>query len=115
MEALRVEECRRFLAAARETDWLGLYVLALTAGLRPSEYLALKRSDIDGERPGISSAANGAAYIAGGLVPGSWAECRGEIWLACIWSDGRLGSVVGPLHGTRSGAPRKQAKIRAAA
>jgi integrase len=47
MEALSVEECRRFLAVARESHWFGLFALALTTGMRPSEYLALKWSDID--------------------------------------------------------------------
>ena len=41
MEALSVEECRRFLVAARGTEWFALYALALTTGMRPSEYLAL--------------------------------------------------------------------------
>ena len=50
MEALSVEECRRFLAAASESNWFGLFALALTTGMRPSEYLALKWNDIDWER-----------------------------------------------------------------
>jgi len=54
MEALSVDECRRFLAAARETEWFALYALALTTGMRPSEYLALKWSDIDWQRGAAS-------------------------------------------------------------
>ena len=54
MEALSVDECRRFLAAARETEWFPLYALALTTGMRPSEYLALKWSDIDWQRGAAS-------------------------------------------------------------
>ncbi|HWZ30751.1 MAG TPA: tyrosine-type recombinase/integrase [Bryobacteraceae bacterium] len=54
MEALSVEECRRFLAAARETEWFALYALALTTGMRPSEYLALKWGDIDWQRGAAS-------------------------------------------------------------
>ena len=50
MEALSVEECRRFLAVAKESNWFGLFALALTTGMRPSEYLALKWSDIDWQR-----------------------------------------------------------------
>ena len=46
--------CRRFLAAARETYWFALYALALTTGMRPSEYLALKWSDIDWQRGAAS-------------------------------------------------------------
>ena len=54
MEALSVEECRRFLAGARETEWFALYALALTTGMRPSEYLALKWGDIDWQRGAAS-------------------------------------------------------------
>lgn len=54
MEALSVEECRRFLAIARESQWFGLFSLALTTGMRPSEYLALRWSDIDWQRGAAS-------------------------------------------------------------
>ncbi|MGI8746643.1 MAG: tyrosine-type recombinase/integrase [Bryobacteraceae bacterium] len=54
MEALSVDECRRFLSVARETEWFPLYALALTTGMRPSEYLALKWSDIDWQRGAAS-------------------------------------------------------------
>jgi integrase len=47
MDALSVEECRRFLTVASESEWYALFALALTTGLRPSEYLALKWGDID--------------------------------------------------------------------
>lgn len=50
MEALSVEECKRFLAVAKESKWFALFALALTSGMRPSEYLALKWSDIDWQR-----------------------------------------------------------------
>jgi len=50
MEALSVEECRRFLNVAKESNWFGLFALALTTGMRPSEYLALKWSAIDWQR-----------------------------------------------------------------
>jgi integrase len=50
MEALSVEECRRFLEAAEKSEWFPLLALALTTGMRPSEYLALKWSDIDWQR-----------------------------------------------------------------
>jgi integrase len=42
MEALSVDECRRFLTVAKESEWFALFALALTTGMRPSEYLALK-------------------------------------------------------------------------
>ena len=54
MEALSVEECRRFLAVAQETELFALFALALTTGMRPSEYLALKWSDIDWQRGAAS-------------------------------------------------------------
>jgi integrase len=50
MEALSVEECRRFLEVAGKSEWFPLLALALTTGMRPSEYLALRWSDIDWQR-----------------------------------------------------------------
>ena len=50
MEALSVEECRRFLEVAEKSEWFPLLALALTTGMRPSEYLALKWTDIDWQR-----------------------------------------------------------------
>jgi len=50
MEALSVEECRRFLSVAEGSERYPLFALALTTGMRPSEYLALKWSDIDWKR-----------------------------------------------------------------
>jgi len=50
MEALSVEECRQFLAVARQSKQFALFALAVTTGMRPSEYLALKWSDIEWSR-----------------------------------------------------------------
>ena len=50
MEALSVDECERFLAVARESKWFALFALALTSGMRPSEFLALKWTDIEWQR-----------------------------------------------------------------
>jgi integrase len=50
MDALSVEECRRFLAVAAESEWYALLALALTTGMRPSEYLAPKWSYVDWQR-----------------------------------------------------------------
>ncbi len=41
VEALSVEECRRFLTVARESEWYALFALALTTGMRPSELAAV--------------------------------------------------------------------------
>lgn len=35
MEALSVEERRRFLSTAQESEWYALFALALTTGMRP--------------------------------------------------------------------------------
>ena len=54
MQALSPEQARRFLAVVRGTRYGALFELALTTGLRPSEYLALKWEDIDFERGTLS-------------------------------------------------------------
>jgi integrase len=54
MQALSPEQARRFLAVARGTRYGALFELALTTGLRPSEYLALKWEDLDWERGTLS-------------------------------------------------------------
>jgi integrase len=47
MRVLPPQDARRFLEYALPTRYGVLFVLALTTGLRPSEYLALRWSDID--------------------------------------------------------------------
>jgi len=54
MKVLSPEETRRFLAAAAEDIHGALFALAITSGLRPSEYLALLRTDIDFEKGQLS-------------------------------------------------------------
>jgi integrase len=54
MDALSLEECKRFLTIARESEWYALFALALTTGMRPSEYLALKWSDMDWQHGTVS-------------------------------------------------------------
>jgi integrase len=54
IEALSVEECRRFLRVAEASEWYPLFALALTKGMRSSEYLALKWSDIEWQRGALS-------------------------------------------------------------
>lgn len=47
MRVMTPEEARQFLRAAMKTKFGVLFALALTTGMRPSEYLALRCSDID--------------------------------------------------------------------
>jgi len=50
MRVLSAEQSRIFLQAAQKTHYGSVFAVALTTGMRPSEYLALKWSDIDWER-----------------------------------------------------------------
>ena len=50
MEALGLEDCRRFLLVAKDSEWHPLFALALTTGMRPTQYLALKQPDIEWQR-----------------------------------------------------------------
>jgi integrase len=50
MRAFNADEARRFLEAASEDRWHALWALLLTAGLRPSEALGLKWSDLEAGR-----------------------------------------------------------------
>ena len=54
VEGPRFEECWRFLDVARQTDWYALFDLALTTGMRPCEYPALRWGDIDWSRGAAS-------------------------------------------------------------
>jgi len=54
MQAFDPSQARRFLAAAREDRHGVVFELALTSGLRPSEYLALKWPDFDPARGTVS-------------------------------------------------------------
>jgi integrase len=56
MRVLRPDEARRFLEHALPTRYGVLFALALTTGLRPSEYLALRWSDIDWEKKTVTVA-----------------------------------------------------------
>lgn len=50
MRALTPEEAARFLEAASQDRWGIFFLMALTTGLRPSESLGLRWSDVDLER-----------------------------------------------------------------
>lgn len=54
MQVLSVEQVRRFMAAAKADKYGALFELAVTSGLRPSEYLALKWTDFDPVRATVS-------------------------------------------------------------
>ena len=54
MRVLNAEQSRIFLGAALKTHYGPVFAVALTTGMRPSEYLALKWSDIDWDRGTVS-------------------------------------------------------------
>ncbi len=54
MRVLNPDEARRFLDHALRTKYGVLFALALTTGMRPSEYLALRWSDIDWEKKTVT-------------------------------------------------------------
>src|SRR5689334_7058192 len=54
MRALTVEQAQAFLRAALATPHGPLLAVALTTGMRPSEYLALKWQDLDWSRQTVS-------------------------------------------------------------
>ena len=54
MQAMNQEEAGRFLAAARGDDLCAFFTLLITTGLRPSEAIALKWSDLDLTSSGLS-------------------------------------------------------------
>jgi integrase len=54
MRVLGVEQSRAFLSAALKTHYGPVFAIALTTGMRPSEYLALKWQDIDWDRGTVS-------------------------------------------------------------
>lgn len=47
MKAFSPEEAERFLEAAAKDRWTTLWEVAITTGMRPGEYLALKWADVD--------------------------------------------------------------------
>ena len=55
MRSLTVEQARVLLKAAEGTKYGPVLAVALTTGMRPSEYLGLKWQDIDWARQGLAS------------------------------------------------------------
>jgi integrase len=54
MRVFSVEEAKTFLKVALPTMYGTLFAVALTTGMRPSEYIGLKWQDIDWERGTVS-------------------------------------------------------------
>ena len=54
MPVLTAQQSRAFLSAALKTHYGPIFAVALTTGMRPSEYLALKWQDIDWDRGTVS-------------------------------------------------------------
>ena len=54
MRSLTVDQARTFLKAAQGTQYGPVLAVALTTGMRPSEYLGLKWQDIDWARQTVS-------------------------------------------------------------
>lgn len=65
MKVLSPEQTRAFLRAASEDRIGALFALAVTAGLRPSEYLALKWTDLD-MKAGTISVTRSLEWLQGG-------------------------------------------------
>jgi integrase len=51
---LDVEQSRQFIAAISGHEYEALFALAITTGMRPSEYLALTWSDFDFQHGAVS-------------------------------------------------------------
>lgn len=54
MRVLTAEQSRIFLSAALQTHYGPVFAVALTTGMRPSEYLGLKWQDVDWDRGTVS-------------------------------------------------------------
>jgi len=69
MQAMTPEQAGQLLAAVKDTRFAALFIFALTTGMRPQEYLALKWSDVDMEK--------GTATVQRALV---WSQKKGIGW-----------------------------------
>lgn len=54
MRVFSVEEAKTFLKVAQPTMYGTLFAVAVTTGMRPSEYIGLKWQDVDWERRTVS-------------------------------------------------------------
>lgn len=69
MRAMTLDEASKFLDAVKGTRMSALFIFALTTGMRPQEYLALKWSDIDLKK--------GTAIVHRAIV---WSQKKGVGW-----------------------------------
>ena len=69
MRAMTLDEASKFLDAVKDTRMSALFIFALTTGMRPQEYLALKWSDIDLKK--------GTATVRRAIV---WSQKKGVGW-----------------------------------
>ena len=69
MRAMTLDEASKFFDAVKDTRMSALFIFALTTGMRPQEYLALKWSDIDLKK--------GTATVRRAIV---WSQKKGVGW-----------------------------------
>lgn len=69
MRAMTVNEASAFLAGVSGTRMSALFIFALTTGMRPQEYLALKWSDVNLDK--------GTATVRRAIV---WSQKKGIGW-----------------------------------
>ena len=86
MRVLNPDEARRFLDHALATRYGVLFALALTTGLRPSEYLALRWTDIDWEKKTVTvvrTLVKGSGWsFSATKRPSSRRQVKLETWVA---------------------------------
>ncbi|MDQ3208712.1 MAG: site-specific integrase, partial [Gemmatimonadota bacterium] len=56
MKALNPEQARQFIGAAQGDEWVALWTLLITTGLRPGEAMGLKWGDLKGNRLAVQRA-----------------------------------------------------------
>jgi len=90
MRVFSVEEAKTFLKFALPTMYGTLFALAVTTGMRPSEYIGLKWQDVDWERRTVSV----KRTLRKGPT-GQWSMVRRSAQEVVEVSDCRIGSLRG--------------------